>query len=127
MNLDKALEVIDALCEGVNPQTGELLNEQSCFNQPGGIRALHAAKLALERAIVAEKRKSTLPEKAGCPWSQQEDKELGEDFDGGMSVKSIASKHRRTIGAISSRLVHIGKIADSDFFKNQQKQKTAWR
>ncbi|MBN2591847.1 MAG: hypothetical protein JXA96_18410 [Sedimentisphaerales bacterium] len=50
------------------------------------------------------------PERAGQKWDLQENKLLSERFDNGMNISQLAEKHQRTKGAITSRLVRIGKI-----------------
>ncbi|EGU29188.1 hypothetical protein VIBRN418_07975 [Vibrio sp. N418] len=110
MDMNKALEVISALSDGVNPETGEELSNESCFNQPQVIRALLIAKQSIEKSIQLEKRKSELPENAGKPWQVEEDAELSQGFDSGMSVDELSLSHKRTKGSIASRLVRLGKI-----------------
>ena len=108
----EAKEIIEALANGINPETGEILPAQSNFNSPQVIRALFAATKALERAVKRAERNDTLPSNAGRSWSEIEDKELLASFDAGAPVKKIAAKHGRTLGAIVSRLVRLGRIKD---------------
>ena len=108
----EAKEIIEALANGINPETGEILPTQSNFNSPQVIRALFAATKALERAVKLAERNDTLPTNAGRSWSEIEDKELLASFDAGAPVKKIAAKHGRTLGAIASRLVRLGRIND---------------
>lgn len=108
----EAKKIIDALANGIDPATGEILPAQSTFNNPQVIRALFAAAKVLEGAAKRAKRDSPLPGNAGRSWSEAEDKELLTNFDAGVLVKELAVKHGRTQGAIASRLVHLGKIKD---------------
>jgi hypothetical protein len=108
----EAKKIIDALANGIDPETGEILPAQSTFNNPQVIRALFAAVKALDNAAKRVQRESSLPGNAGLSWSETEDKELLTIFDAGVPVKEIAMKHARTQGAITSRLVHLGKIKD---------------
>ncbi len=108
----EAKEIIEALANGINPETGEILPAQSNFNSPQVIRALFAATKALESAVKLVERNDSLPSNAGRSWSEIEDKELIACFDAGAPVKNIATKHRRTFGAIASRLVRLGRIKD---------------
>lgn len=112
MEMIKALEIISALSDGVDPETGEVLSDEICFNQPQIIRALHVAKQSLEASITAGKRKSNLPENAGKPWISDEDEMLSQGFDSGLSVDELAKSHKRTKGSITSRLVRLGKVND---------------
>lgn len=108
----EAKMIIGCLADGVDPVTGELLHPQSIFNSPQVIRALFVAGEALERMAEREERKSTLPGNAGRSWSAEEERELLVLFDAGTSLKEIAAKHGRTEGAISSRLIRLGRIND---------------
>lgn len=108
----EAKKIIDALANGVDPETGEILPAQSTFNNPQVIRALFVAVKALDRAAKRAERDSSLPSNAGRPWPETEDKELLAIFDAGTPVKEIAAKHDRTQGAIASRLVRLGRIKD---------------
>ena len=109
----EAKKIIDALASGIDPETGEILQSQSTFNSPQVIRALFVAVSALERAARRADRDKSLPDNTGKSWSDEEDKQLLFIFDGGTPVKEIAERHKRTLGAITSRLVRLGRIKDS--------------
>ncbi len=108
----EAKKIIDALANGVDPETGEILPAQSTFNNPQVIRALFAALKALDSAAKRAERDRSLPSNAGRSWPETEDKELLAIFDAGTPVKEIAEKHGRTQGAIVSRLVRLGRIKE---------------
>lgn len=108
----EAKEIINALANGIDPETGEILPTESTFTSPQVIRALFVAVTALERAAKRAKRDNSLPGNAGRSWSDIEDKELLAIFDAGTPVKEIAAKHGRTLGAIAARLVRLGRIKD---------------
>ncbi|HUR81380.1 MAG TPA: hypothetical protein VM733_11475 [Thermoanaerobaculia bacterium] len=57
----------------------------------------------------APARRSSLPS-AGTPWSQDEDARLVREFDASMTIAQIALQHGRSSGAITSRLVKLGRI-----------------
>jgi hypothetical protein len=48
------------------------------------------------------------PLNAGKPWHAEEDKKLKEDFKKGCSIEQLERNHRRTKGAIVSRLEELG-------------------
>jgi hypothetical protein len=50
------------------------------------------------------------PDQAGKPWSRAEDAELAAACDAGESIRDLAASHRRTEGAIRSRLLRLGKL-----------------
>lgn len=112
MSPNEAKSVIEALANGVDPESGEVLSDQSIFNHPQIIRALFVATKALDDLSKKEKRENALPGNAGKSWSESEDNELLAAFDGGLPVKDIAAKHGRTLGAIASRLVRLGRIKE---------------
>ena len=109
----EAKKIIDALANGIDPETGEILPSQSTFNSPQVIRALFVAVSALDKAARRADRDNALPKNAGRSWSDEEDKQFLVIFDSGTPGKEIASRHGRTLGAITSRLVRLGRIKDS--------------
>jgi hypothetical protein len=112
MSPQQAKATVEALANGIDPETGEVLNEQSIFNNPQVIRALFVALKALDQMARREERQTFLGANIGKPWSETENKELLAEFDGGLSVKEIAAKHGRTKGAITSRLTRSGRMPD---------------
>jgi hypothetical protein len=48
MSPNEAKSIIEALANGVDPETGEVLSAQSVFNNPQVIRALFIATNALD-------------------------------------------------------------------------------
>jgi len=110
MKTEKALQILKILADGIDPTSGEVFANGSVYNRPEVIRALFVAIDALERIKRNERRKSTLPENAGKPWDKLEDEVLSSEFDSGKSIGEIANLHKRTTGAIESRLIKLGKI-----------------
>lgn len=45
---------------------------------------------------------------AGSPWSAEEDSQLKREFYAGDKIKDIAAKHKRSVGAIRSRILKLG-------------------
>jgi hypothetical protein len=110
MSPHEAKSIIEALANSVDPETGEVLSAQSVFNNPQVIRALFIATNALDSLAKREKREKALPDNTGKAWSELEDSELLSAFDVGSSIKDIAAKHGRTKGAITARLLRLGRI-----------------
>jgi hypothetical protein len=108
MELSEALKIIQLLSDGVDPETGEVLDDESTFNEPQVIRALAVAVKALERVHKIESRKESLPDNAGKAWDPEEDSELVGAFEKGDIISELAVKHSRTKGAVSARLVRLG-------------------
>jgi hypothetical protein len=115
----KALGIVSALANGVNPQTGEVFAEDSPYQSVEVIRALYVAVRALE-AVSRKTRgsRARLPGNAGKPWSEQEDRELLNKFDAGMPVVELARGHDRTVAGIQARLERHGRL---------EGQGTQWR
>lgn len=111
MEINKALEIIKVLSEGVDHYTGEVFPPDSPYQHSDIVRALFKAISALEYLQERNKRQKTLPENAGKPWSAEEDNLLINRFDKGISIKELSKAHKRTEGAIKSKLVKLGKIS----------------
>ena len=107
---NESKQLIEYLAKGIDPITGEVLPKESPYNNPDIIRALFLAVKALEYLERREQRERSLPSLAGKPWSEGEDQGLIEEFDAGIKVAVIASKHQRTEEAINSCLAKLGKV-----------------
>jgi hypothetical protein len=114
MEITKTLEIIKALSQGVDPHTGEIYPPDSPYQHPDTIRALFEAINALEKMRERSKKQESLPENAGKAWSIEEDNLLIERFDKGVPVKELSGDHKRTEGAIKSKLLKLGKISPAD-------------
>lgn len=120
MELQIARQIIDTLAQGIDPVTGEAMPEDSPYNAPPVIRALHAVARALEGVTAlpqsqepppaASGRSRRVPN-AGKPWSAQDDAALETAFDAGIPIKQVAQELGRTAFALEQRLVKLGKIA----------------
>lgn len=111
MTPEEAKHIMTVLASGVDPTTGEVLPDDSTLNSPHVIRALFLAAKALEQMTARPARPSTdTPAKAGKPWSEEEDQRLLGSFDAGTPVAALARHHERTSGAITSRLVRLGRL-----------------
>jgi hypothetical protein len=108
----KALGIVSALANGVNPQTGEVFDVDSPYQCADVIRALYIAVRALETTTRTKLRPSRarLPTNAGKPWTEHEDLELLEKFDEGLSIAALARAHDRTPAGIQARLERHGRL-----------------
>ena len=102
MDIIRAREIVRSLAEGVDPSTGEILSQESVYNQPEVIRALYTI---LEATASNQKKPFR---NAGKPWTEIEDDKLQEEFAEKIKIADIAKEHGRTYGAIESRLEHLG-------------------
>jgi hypothetical protein len=112
MDLASARRIIEALADGVDPRTGEVLNPGSPIESADVVRALHVALAAIDNQVRNRERASALPFNAGKPWGDEDDRELAELFDSGRPVADIATTFQRTRGSIASRLVRLGRAPD---------------
>ncbi len=113
MELEKAISIIKALSDGVDPYTGEQYPPDSPYQMPDTVRALNQAIAALEKQQKTSIRQKNLPTSAGKPWNDEEDDRLLEAYDTDTPINEISKIHGRTVGAIKSRLVKHGRIKNS--------------
>ena len=113
MELDKAILIIKALSDGIDPNTGEQFPEDSPYQSPNTVRALFTALTALEKQQKTMMRQQNLPDSAGKPWDEEEDNRLLHAYDADIEIEEISKHHGRTAGAIKSRLVKHGRIKHS--------------
>jgi hypothetical protein len=112
MDEARALAIVSALANGVNPLTGELFAADSPYQSPDVIRALYCALRALEAAGRRRTRtQSAATSNVGKPWSDEEDRQLLSAFDGGRPLAELAQAHSRTRGGIQARLIRHGRLA----------------
>jgi hypothetical protein len=117
MEQDRALSILKALADGVDPATGEQFSADSPYQHPDIIRALFWAVHTLSDPVRAQKPAASRSEvmaaaNAGKPWSEEEDAQLGQAFDAGKPIGQLAEEHKRSRWAIEARLVKLGKISE---------------
>jgi len=110
METNRAIEILKLLSAGIDPFTGEIFPENSPYQHPDTVRALFKAIDALRKIKTREGWQENLPENAGKPWTEVEDSKLINSYDAGKSFKELSEEHKRTEGAIKSRLLKLGKI-----------------
>jgi hypothetical protein len=111
MDEARALTIVSALANGVNPLTGELFAVDSPYQSADVIRAMYCAVKALEAAGRRRTRATASSGNAGKPWTEDEDRQLLSAFDGGRPLAELAQTHGRTRGGIQARLVRHGRLA----------------
>lgn len=107
MEINKAKEIISILAEGIDPTTGELLDADNVCNKGEVVRAFYTVIKVLDSS-----GKKSLPENAGKPWTEDEERHLEELYNRGLSKKEISKELGRTTGSISSRLERLGLAND---------------
>ena len=110
MDQQQALDIVRALANGVDPESGSAFPRNSVYQRPQIIRALYIAAEALEKIERYDRRRSTMPKKSGSPWSEDEDRKLLSAFDAGRGLHELAESHTRTMAAIRARLFKYGRM-----------------
>jgi hypothetical protein len=111
----EAKQIIEVLAGGVDPATGEVMPDDSPLSSPHVIRALFIAAKALELMTIKAARSAVdAPGNAGKSWSEDEDQRLVAAFDAGTPVAALARAHERSAGAITSRLIRLGRLQVSN-------------
>ena len=111
MHTFEAFRIIEKLSKGINPLSDEPLTPKSLCLNDDIQRALQVAISALQARIKWIERQAKLPANAGKPWEIEEEESLNTGFDNGDSVDTLAERHQRTKGCITSRLIKMGKIS----------------
>lgn len=110
MNEEHALEIVRMLADGLDPFTDRELPLDGPYQKPQTVRALGWAVRALEEHAVRTRRQNQLPEHAGRPWSDEEDRQLIARFKAGESAEKMAEQHKRTEHAVRLRLTKLGQL-----------------
>lgn len=121
MKIADALLILQSLADGNDPFTGQQLASDSLYHNPQIIRAFYTIIQKL-RDTVDQSENDDSPRNAWRPWTRKEDNQLVQEFDDGMNIAAIAGKHKRTPGAILSRLVRIGKIESRRSYLSGQRK-----
>ena len=108
----EARRIVEALAQGLDPETGEIQSQDSLLQRPVVIRALFCACQAL--SAVERKKKQADPQSsnAGSAWTEEEDRRLLDAFDKGAAVDQLAHTHGRSKGGIASHLIRLGRIKE---------------
>lgn len=119
MEVGEAREIVSGLANGVDPVTGEMLDDDSPYNDPKVIRALFTVLNASKgfrtgRKTLEEKQQDNVaagrPRNAGLPWTDELRAEIAELHEDGKSFADLARHFERTEGAILSELARQGLI-----------------
>ncbi|MGI9294883.1 MAG: hypothetical protein ACR2PS_12935 [Pseudomonadales bacterium] len=124
MEINRSIEILETLANGVDPATGEVFPSASPYNNPDIIRSLFACvqhikypPKKVKKSLAdrqADNLSNGLPKNAGLPWSDDLKSELANDFKSGESPSDLANKYERTKGAIVSELKKQGLITDEE-------------
>lgn len=108
---DSTLGILRALARGIDPSTGESLPPDHLCQKPATIRALGSALSAVECAPEGlQSRRNPVGSKAGTAWEPADDEALALAYDRGEAITKLAHDFQRSRGAITARLVRLGKL-----------------
>jgi hypothetical protein len=118
MDRDAVIHHLRAWADGIDPASGSTLPADHPAQRPDTLRVLFAALAILHGADragpheAATRAAAARPgaRNAGRPWSPEEDEALANAFDSGTAIGSLAAQLERTGGAITARLVKLGKM-----------------
>src|SRR5689334_679863 len=118
------LTVLRRLRDGRDPASGERLDVDHVCQRPEVIRALFAAVDAVDREVRAGRAESAPDDvpsptrsrrpaapKSGQPWSDDDDRQLVEAFDGGADERELCAALGRSRASIRARLIRHGRGA----------------
>jgi len=117
IDLSRAAEILEALANGVNPETGEALENESVLNQPDVIRSLYAGLSLIKKAQFAAKFKDAkqkqpkpdnMPKNYGKLWRTEDQDLMVRQFRAGRNFDDIAKELGRTRDSIIKRLIESG-------------------
>ena len=121
MHISEALVILLSLADRIDPDSGELVPPDSIVRRPLVMQALYEAIIVLELLQVeTPSQKRTVPSNAGTPWTRDEDARLLTAFDAGEPVTSIAKRHQRSRGAITSRLARHQRVVPITYTDDDQ-------
>jgi len=112
-NLQRAKQVLRRLVEGIDPETGEELPNDTVLHRAEVIRVLLTSMEVVEEASQRASRRSQLPPSVSQRCSEDEQRHLTEAFQAGPTIEVLASNHGRTVNAIESRLESLGLLTAS--------------
>ena len=117
MDRETVLHHLRAWADGVDPSTGLTLPPDHPAQRPDTLRVVFAALALLSspapagpEVAGATRPLASGPRNAGRAWSADDDATLASGFDAGETIGALAGRLERTRGAISARLVRLGKI-----------------
>ena len=112
MGYQQAREILEALVQGVHPETRVSLTGETVLEDATVLRALHEASLALRASEVRALRRAQLPSNVGRLWTTDEEAALRRAFAQEALPEEIARAHRRTARAVAQRLQRLGVLGE---------------
>ena len=124
MELYQAVQMIESVANGINPENGEAFPADSPYNSPSIIRALFTCTQHIKHAPAknkktaeekqAENKSKGLPKNTGLPWTKEVKAELASLYKAGRNPANLAQKFERSKYAILLELKKQGLISEED-------------
>ena len=116
MTAERAIEVLEMLMEGIDPNTGEALPQAFLFEQADVILALCRAVESLKREISSDQTRDKTRQRAaksvkanaGRSWTKEEDQQLAALATSGASLERMCTLLQRCPRGIKNRLSKLG-------------------
>lgn len=109
MELKRAIDILKPLADGINPCTGVIMANNPVFQNAETVRALYTALEQLKHQEYRKERQRSAPVNTGNAWTAEECAKLADEYDRGIDIAAIANIHERTLWAIHSRLLKLGR------------------
>ncbi len=114
MQAQQAQTILKALADGCHPRTGEAFPDDSAYQDPLAVRALHFAldnlKATEDKATAIVEKSTNKPSRSGKPWTPDEEAIVLAGFEAGEDLADIGRKIQRSSVAVTARLVKLGKM-----------------
>ena len=123
MEINEAKKIVETLANGIDPTTGEVLPQESPYNDPSVIRALFTvlgSKKTVKKSKQTDDQKQQgnidngKPKNAGLPWTKELKAEVASKYLDGSSYDELAEYFERTRGAVISELTKQGLIESGE-------------
>ena len=121
MELSTAKQILSLLADGIDPETGEIVPEDSVCNQPEVIRALRFSPDCLSHQK-QRRMTSIFYVNQGKAWTAEEESLLTQLFRKGESNAQIQMELQRSESAVSARLVRLGLIEHREEYRVRDKK-----
>lgn len=114
MRRETAIDILEALLDGVDPVTGEVLPEGHVCLEATVMRALHVAVVALQTPEEAEAALPSYPLtksgklNAGRPWTEEDNQRLIQLYLDGRSIENICQLLQRRKPGVNNQLQYLG-------------------
>ncbi|MGB0413015.1 MAG: hypothetical protein ACPGJU_01090 [Coraliomargarita sp.] len=115
-NYRKNADILSCMALKMNPATRKPVAQlEELFTTENTQALAQAAKVLLESyndSYSADTYNPQQPERRGDAWTENEEAQLIQEFDGGVNLNRIAYAHRRTLLSVYGRLIKLGKIVE---------------